>query len=839
MNRSIRLSKAIKILIMICAALVFVAIWPVDIVQEKYISKSNEIFAMESDPVNVEHNVTQMFVGEGGELSAVDLYVCNDMQGETITFRLYDAGYNEIFNNFFVVKDNQELPGFVHIPVGYDLIKDQEYYFTLEGLTADMTVAYEAREMSTSIVNGFMSYGGVEIQRYNVIIRYEYSNPFVWWKVILFGITIVAAASALVWGVSRLFEKKFTDRDVKVHTIFKAVLNPIVIIAGGILCLMIFPGRVFGTGAINYVFYGGSVVLFMVILLYVINYKRNGDEPCLKWNVFKSSIQGYLQSFCIAMTLWYCCEYMNGLYNIHHYLSARKMITWFMLIIVCTYSAKEIFTIWNGLYLIIASVAAYFYAKPYFGVEEQGDLYKLEAYLFVIAGLVLLLLIGNIARLILKKEKIEKKLSVPYVVFYAFLLGMMIAFRNTRGWVVALVVIFIIFYLRQWVYNKNGNLLEVYGNGVLLNFIFMVCYSLMHRPFNKYRLYRYGMGFHTVTVTGVYLALIISVLLVCFLQKYRKSKNLIDTWPQLFILAVANVYLLLTLCRTGYLAVFVTTVFIVVAFCCKRGEAVWKHIAKCFGSILVMTVLFCPIVFTMTRIVPSFWNDPLYSEVEVFGAQVFKGTLKDSEYYITPEYYWDRMLEKLFDIQENEASIRSLEIKDQLLDLANDMSVQTHKVFAPGEVFVVDDNVLVASNEEGIEEQELLNEMSNGRIAIFKDYIAQWNLTGHEKMGFPGPSGGDYVHAHNVFLQVIHDHGLITGILFILFGVMTFIVALIRFFRYKDWNVILIGSVVLAFAASGMVEWNFHLCNPFGIALLMVITPLLFKSGNIEKNEQQ
>lgn len=839
MNQSIRLSKAIKILIMICAALLFVSIWPADIIQEKYVSKSNEIFAMESDPVNVEHNVTQMFVGEGGELSAVDLYVCNDMQGETITFRLYDAGYHEVFNNFYVVKENQELPGFVHIPVGYDLVKDQEYYFTLEGLSADMTVAYELRETSTSIVNGFMSYGGVEIQRYNVIIRYEYSNPFVWWKVVLLGVAIAAAASALVWCVSRLFEKKFTDRDVKVHTVFKVVLNPIVIIAGGILCLMIFPGRVFGTGAINYAVYGGSVVLLTLILLYLINYKRVGNEPLIDWSVVKSNIPGYLQSFCVAMTLWYCCEYLNGLYNIHHYLAARKMMTWFLLIIVCTYSAKELFTIWNGIYLVIASVAGYFYAKPYFGIEEQEELYQLSACFFVVAGLVLILLIGSIVRLILKKDKIEKRLSVPYVLFYVFLLGMMIAFRNTRDWVIAMVVMFAVFYLRQWVYDKSDRILTVYGNGVILNFVFMVCYSLVHRPFNKFRLHRYAMGFHTVTHTGVYLSLVISVALVLFLQKYRKSKRLIDTWPQLLVLVVANAYLILTMCRTGYFAVIVTTVFIVIAFCCKLGKSVWKHMAKCFGSILVMTVLFCPIVFTMTRISPALWNDPEYHEVEVFGDQVFKGTPKDSWYYIDVPYYWERILDKVFNIQKEEALVPSLDTQNQLADLSNEIMVQAHKVLVPDDVFVINDSMLVANNSEEIKDQELLNEMSSGRITIFKNYIAQWNLTGHEKMGAIKPNGDEYVHAHNVFLQVIHDHGLITGIIFILFGITTFVVTLIHFYSRKEWNVILIASVILMFATSGMTEWNFHLCNPFGISLFMVITPLLFKDRNTEKNENQ
>ena len=76
MNQSVKLSKAISYVIVVLAVLLFLAVWPGDMIQQRHVSKSNEIIAMESDPVNVEHNVTQMFVGEGGELSAVDLYVC-------------------------------------------------------------------------------------------------------------------------------------------------------------------------------------------------------------------------------------------------------------------------------------------------------------------------------------------------------------------------------------------------------------------------------------------------------------------------------------------------------------------------------------------------------------------------------------------------------------------------------------------------------------------------------------------------------------------------------------------------------------------------------------------
>ena len=69
---------------------------------------------------------------------------------------------------------------------------------------------------------------------------------------------------------------------------------------------------------------------------------------------------------------------------------------------------------------------------------------------------------------------------------------------------------------------------------------------------------------------------------------------------------------------------------------------------------------------------------------------------------------------------------------------------------------------------------------SNGRFEIFKRYISHWNLTGHDEMGVELPDGSLSVHAHNTYLQVIHDHGLITGAVYLLLG----IVSLIQMFRY-------------------------------------------------------
>jgi len=104
-------------------------------------------------------------------------------------------------------------------------------------------------------------------------------------------------------------------------------------------------------------------------------------------------------------------------------------------------------------------------------------------------------------------------------------------------------------------------------------------------------------------------------------------------------------------------------------------------------------------------------------------------------------------------------------------------------------------------------------------------------------MNITMPNGELMVHAHNVYLQVIHDHGLITGLIFILFGVLSFVLLMIRLLKEKDVTLVYAIAVILAFAVSGVAEWNFHLCNAFGISIFMAVTPLLFKSGEMKENE--
>ena len=815
MNQKIKLSRGIYYVIISLAALLFTSIWPLGIIQNHNVSKSDEVELRESDPITVEKNGTQMFIAEGSYLKSVDLLVKNDMRSQIITFRVYDSGYTQLWETFHVVGEKEKFPGFVHIPIGLETQKDWEYYYTVEGLTAPVILSYEDTNASNSFANGTHIYGGEKRMGVNPIIRYTYREAPTWWMIFLVAVILVGIVKGSEILLTRYFEKQGRrwEREIRIQTLLQWTLNPLVIFVSAYLLFMVFPGRRFGVGVTNYAFYYLGITLGAGVLLLGINYRRKGQEYFNFIETVRENISEVGMAVCFAGVIWSCYEYMNGLYDIHHSYAACKFLTWLALALLFTFKKEQIFRWWNLLYLVPAIIYGYFYAKPYVGVEEQEELYQLQARVIVVAGFLLLQILISLIQRIRKKSEPAPKLNLPFVGLVALWATLMVVFRNTRSWVVVLVIVAVVFYYCIWNWEKRSLLLKVFHHGLIFNFIYTVGYCLLHRPYLRFRHNRYGMVYHTVTITGYYLALILCAAIVGLLLQYRKTKCWLDCWKELSLLGIGNVYLFLTLSRTGFLAGFVVQIFMAVFFALLYERKKIRGILQNLGVMLIVSIMFFPIVFTAQRIFPAMSDEPIYSEIEIWEYVVKKGDPMDSELYIDITAFWKVAGNKLFGKDMGNISLSYHERKNQW-----------EKATEP--VYVKNDSYQLASEAEMYEE-----DISNGRFDIFTEYIGHWNLTGHELMGVPLADGTIAVHAHNTFLQMIHDHGLVTGIVFLVLGLISFILAMRYYITRKTGTeyLALTIAVLPAFALAGMVEWVFHLCNPFGITLIAVICPLIFK----------
>lgn len=826
MNQKIRVSQGIQYVIIGIAVLVFLLIWPLSVLQKVDVSKSNEVQLQESGPISVQHNGTQMFVAEGKNLKAVDLYVLNDMQSETITFRLYDGEYKQLWETFYVVDEKAQFPGLIHIPIEMETQEGQSYYYTVEGLTKDLYLAYEDTATSGSTANGTLLYGGYEMQGINIIIRYIYNEPFSWWMTALFGIILFALAKAGCDLCDKLFREKWSskNKEISIQNLIQWVANPIVALVALVGLLAVFPGRIFGVGVINYGFYYLGIAIIALILFYGINYKRKGCDPLITKETIKKDWPQWIMAIAFAGVLWSCYEYINGLYNIHHMYASCKMLTWFSIVLLCTFDRTYLLKVYNVIYF----VGAYFWRKsyiaPFIGVEEKEELYKLQSLVIIMGVFVGIQLILSVMNLIRKRDKVTSKLCYPYAALVGLWMILMLVYRNGRDWIVLMTVMFLVFYYCIWRWKDKNKLLQIFCNGIILNFVYMVAFSLMHRPYHRFRYNRFGLGFHTVTVTGYYLALVAGAIIVKMLIAYKKKARWMDCWKELSLLGIANAYLFMTLSRTGYLAAAVLQIFIVVFFSCTWEKKILKSMVVQFALILGVTIAVFPAVFTSQRILPALYDEPTYSEIEVWEYTVEKGERKDSESYIDIIAFVRIMGDKLFGLDTGNISISS--IKDWIQE-EREYSKKRQEV-----IYLKQSNYLLAAEIDMYEEPDV----SNGRFDIFKSYIEHWNMTGHEAMGVPLEDGTIAIHAHNTFLQLIHDNGLIAGIVFLVLGIVSFFYALARYVKEKreDSYLLLTVAVITAFAIAGLVEWIFQIHNFFGIALLVVITPLLFKDQSQE-----
>ena len=385
-------------------------------------------------------------------------------------------------------------------------------------------------------------------------------------------------------------------------------------------------------------------------------------------------------------------------------------------------------------------------------------------------------------------------------------------------------VVFGLFYLFYLGWENRDRLLYNFCNGVTLNFALAVIFALARRPFRAWVYSRYNFVFHTVTITATYLTLVLCALTVRLLWKLHKGKRLTDFSGTLLLYGMAAAFLFFTLSRTGYLAVVVMTVILVpfvTFFVFRQGAAAFFRYAGCM---LLSAVLCVPVAYTGVRILPALYNDPYIYEVEESAAAIHRDDPKDSTGYMSVSYFKYVMDNKLFAAAGEEG-----------------LSPRAWMSCLAGETAVLPGSVLVASAGEDAQLSDL-EEFSNGRLEIFKSYIGNWNLTGHSRMGVTLPDGSTSVHAHNTYLQVIHDHGLLTGAVYLVFGLASAVMMFGYALRHgkKDGCAALPLAVFIGFAVAGLVEWIFHPCNPLGYSAMVVLAPLLLsdrklKSGKVFK----
>lgn len=866
MNRVINRRQAVCGTVWIVVLCVVLALWPIRLVKETISTgKPVQGTIMESEEITSGYVVQQMFIAQYDRLKNIGIYFSDGTVGEEFNFVLYDAAMQMIMQQVVSTEDMKKIPGYCTVQVNIDTQVGREYYFLIQGIESPFRVGYEYTKDSGSIYNGTLYYGNVEDTERCMIAAYEYEVPLRKGKTLLCDALFVLSAILVTFFTGKYYKKK-PDKNilVTVEQTVKAVCNPLIVLACAVAFVAVWPCRLFTTNTVSIIFYEGSILFAALILFYVVNHDRTGYASARTLlDVLKDNMQNYLQAAFFAGAVWACCNYMNGLYEIHHTVAYRQVLIFTALAVIVTYKRRDLFNMVNFVYVVLAAIVGYrYYAHAVAALTDPDKLdipvIKLTVWAGILAGLVI---IGTIRYLVQRRIR---DISVPYSFLTVVFFVLIILYRNTRGWPVYLVCMFTLFYLNMAAWDKKAVLLCNICNGILLHFGVMVLYCLLHRPYMFFQYYRYPFIFHTVTMSAVYLALVVCAALVKFLDVYRREQRLAAVYKELLIFGVSAVYLLLTLSRTGYLAIMVMAMVMIPVMCFSMRHK-WRRMADSIVMILLAAVICFPVTFTAQRMIPAVAARPELHEIEDIPTEIVHGRDMDSEYYITIQRFIQVFQMKILGIPEEE-SLRAIDMvsdgkqeieknsvlfddgKEILLVSAEDTAAGAGDVQTDGtqtgdtqtEDEAQDAGAYGADAEgQGTKEQDTEEEYSytNGRLEIFRVYYNNLNKVGHEDMGIMEPNGHYNVHAHNIYLQVAYDHGIYVGIVFVLFGVGTLIQAAVYFSRRKDDRAYaaLPLALLILFAVAGLTEWIFHPCSPIAYCLLLTLAPLLTDRGRRRK----
>lgn len=847
-QRKISGKTAFTGVIFIIMILLILSVWPLRYWREAHSSAfdpkddATTIMAGTSDSIVPGHDIGEFFIAGGTHLKNLGLYVAewNESAGFVATlYEVADDGRPTPIAQE-IVEDLTDAPCWVELEMNVDTEVGRQYYLIIteqayiddeNGATLAPAGSFrlgmaepsaDSTALQATIYRDYqVSYNDPQVvsdttkdtvvDGYLMMMSLEWNDLIGVKKSCALIMCFAAAAFLLIFAV-RKFPVRHPEREftTTVLRVMQCTLSPVIIAVAVVLAVMVWPMKLFDYRASDNTLYIVGIVITALTFLYALWHKRSAAAD---GTAAAASLREWLQIICIALIIQFDCEYMNALSDDVHAITERKMAAAFIVLIILMLP-------WEKLR----------------GRAKQASLAQTGS----------------------RKER-RPKICLWYAIPLAAFFAMIIIMRNTRVWPIMLTIFFGVFYVVYYFSGSRRKWLDILGRGVCLQFICNVIFCMAHRFFLSFVFTRFAMNFHTVTVTAEYLTMVLAVVMPRLLMKIRENEGkkfrefAAGIWKEAVVFAVASVYMLFTMSRTGIMAVAVVALVMLFFFTVSRKGISIRRLGVCLATMLLTAAVAFPAVFTMQRLVSTIYARPVIYALETYPDSIRRGHNWDSLYFMCIERFGQVFGSKMFGLEEGEYDYYG----DKGEDSGNDATsiapymeknylAKTDAMSAVAIGMVADagdgDVTMTMPDTSSAEDTGSQDgqDYSNGRTDIWRAYIAQLNMTGHDDMNAVLEDGSLAIHAHNTFLQTAYDHGIPVGVYFVLLMVLTFVRAALYYIRDKEregTGSLIPLAVVTGFTMAGMVEWVFHLSNPLTAILFFAIAPLLISNKDGENSD--
>lgn len=807
----IRRNTIMQIVIASVVFLLLIRIWPCRLVKTHTVSGQQAVTAYEgaaADAFTYTDKKLQTVHFSREHIYQIKLYLsCMAYsEGDTVLFRLYDENFSCIYEEDYSCEKINDKNYLLATP-DMDVEQGGNYYYEVlvpEAAEIVLQVPMAANSLQSIPENGTLYIDGIINDEVSLIADFEYTADLSLIRIIVYDILLLGLAFLCYAAILYLLDctEAYMPLLLGKGRWLVSVLAVLAAVAGFIPSVIY---NVFGGEMADRVVYTLGIVGGLAWGLYALWSPADKRKPSTLTADRQVSLlwRNYIQVICFGFLFYALCMYVNADREYYHYTNTRWMLIFLGIIMLMLHSHKELLSIPIYIWTVISFIGACIYCH---GFTDEKELYlaRLTAAVVVIWGIVVIQAVPQCKKAAWKS--IDKVLLVIWLVFT---LGMIIH-RYNKVWPFTATLPFAVLLLYNLSAAQKSRLLKNLVNGIIFSFGLTVLFSLHHRPYHFWMRYRYNMVFHTVASTGMYLSTVYAAVMGKLYCKWKDKEFCLKSCRrELFLFAAVVCFILFTMSRTAMLTIAVTSLVIILTTMLFYHKRI-KHILIELGAMLLAVIISFPLVFSAVRMVPAIAGDPIRYDIEPQDASymIYAEDAIDSDKYMNIVRFMKLFFNR-FDVVSEAKGIEGYETEDNLL-----------AYIGGGRLPVTAGN----TSSDYVLEKEA--DASNGRLDIFYAYLQQLNFSGHEKMEAEGIQNG---HAHNSYLQVAYDFGIITGIIFLILCVYTFIKAITAFRRYgQKYSIYIVPVALIAnFGVMSMTEWAFHPCIPAGFCFLLMQMLLL------------
>lgn len=834
-------NAAIQILVVTIAFILMMRVFPAGLVLNHTLSKQKAFdtpakAGLAGEAFTSSDKKLQMVYFAREHLYRVTLYLqCSlsegDMDTGSVLFRLYDDEFSCIYEEYI---DNRKIAkkGFLAATPDLDVEREKAYYYEIlvdEESSADYMLPVAGREALAQEENRVLYIDGIYNDEICLVADFDYSQPLTAIGVIIYYALIMMAAAMvyllvlmLVW----LYDERLLQDSERIGRYIRTGAAVVSMVAAAALLIFSVVLNRFGGEVWDRLFFAAGIIAAESWILGFLWRAPRVIRPKKRAKMSAGSMIGltwrnYIQTVCFGLLFYALCQYVNADRNFYHYTNTRWMLIFLAVAFLMNYNEKQFVNKFSAIWLLVGFAGSVLYCRRVRTDKNELLLARLTCGVVVAWGLLVLNILLRLVRT--KTVSLQafgrrvNKQQVLYIVLWVVFGLLMYANRYEKVWVFTATLPFLAFLFTPDTLPAKCRFLRNFCNGVLLSFALVTVFCLAHRPHHYWMMYRYGGIFYTVACTGMYLAVVFGAALAKLYGRIKTRKNMFF-WglPEYFVTACAAGYIILTMSRTAFLTTTVTVIAVVALTAVVYHKSA-KRILSEIGVLAAVCLVSFPMIFTAVRMVPAVVNDPVRYAIDYQDRSfmIYEGDPIDSDKYMTVRRFFNVLFGRFQKSGNEEADLGWREAG--MLAFTGDglAGLDMRQAFEAGDA------------ENNPEEEK--KDISNGRFEIFRDYMKLIGFGGHPKMGPLDEKGVEYAHAHNSYLQVAYNFGLIAGIVFLILCALTLWRSVQFALHCKNkYSISLVPFVmIVVFGFISLTEWAYHPCIPAGFSFILMQVVLM------------